>query len=97
MGYNLYITRAEDWVESEGHEITISEWLALIKLDPDLRLAGDGNGPQFTVWDGHPDDDESWLDWNEGNITTKNPDDALIAKMVEIAAKLDARVQGDDG
>lgn len=36
------------------------------------------------------------LDWYEGNINTKQPDRALLGKMLDIAAKLGANVQGDD-
>jgi hypothetical protein len=49
------------------------------------------------IWDRHPNDDEAWLDWFDGNISTKNPDEPLLHKMVDIAARLDAKVQGDDG
>ena len=96
MGYDVHITRAEHWPENQGHEITATEWHNVIDADPDLRLAG-YNGPHFAIWDAHAEDNEAWLDWYEGNITTKNPDEPLLHKMVEIAALLDAKVQGDDG
>ena len=96
MGYDFHITRAESWSENAGHEISSSEWHNLIDLDPELRLAG-YNGPHFAIWDGHPEDEEAWLDWSEGNITTKNPDETLLQKMLEVAGTLDANVQGDDG
>jgi hypothetical protein len=96
MGYDVHITRADDWVDNEAHRIEASEWHALIESDSELRLAG-YNGPHFAIWDGHPQDDEAWLDWHEGNIETKNPDEPLIQKMIEIAGRLRAKVQGDDG
>jgi len=37
------------------------------------------------------------LVWNHGNIDAKNPDHALVLKMVSVAADLGATVQGDDG
>jgi hypothetical protein len=37
------------------------------------------------------------LDWDAGNIYTKNPDNPMIKKMVQIAHRLNAIVQGDDG
>jgi hypothetical protein len=37
------------------------------------------------------------LDWSNGQIYTKNPDTALIDKMVMVAREFDATVQGDDG
>src|SRR5438552_13012618 len=96
MGYDVHITRAENWVENEGHKIEESEWHALIESDPELRLAG-YNGPHFTLWDGHPEEEKPWLDWRNGNIFTKYPDEHLLAKMLDIADRLHAKVQGDDG
>ena len=96
MGYDVHITRAENWVENEGHKIEESEWHALIESDPELRLAG-YNGPHFAIWNAHPEEDEAWLDWFDGNLFTKNPDEHLLAKMLQIADRLGANVQGDDG
>jgi len=33
----------------------------------------------------------------KGNLSIKNPDEECLAKMRQIAARLQARVQGDDG
>lgn len=55
------------------------------------------NGDYFALWSGKSECPDPWFDWFEGNIYTKNPDDPLIDKAVEIAKNLDARVQGDDG
>jgi hypothetical protein len=96
MGYDVHITRADDWADNEGREITASQWHDVIERDSELRLAG-YNGEHFAIWDRHPSDTEAWLDWCDGNITTKNPDEPLLAKMLEIAARLGAKVQGDDG
>ena len=96
MGYDVHITRADDWSANEGCEISTEEWHAIIEQDPSLRLAG-YNGPHFAIWDGHPEDREAWLDWFDGNITTKYPDEALLGKMLEIANRLNAKVQGDEG
>jgi hypothetical protein len=96
MGYDLHITRAADWSDNEGAEITAEEWLAFVAADPELTLA-ESNGPCFVHWSGPSIHSDPWLDWAEGNIYTKNPDQALMDKMVEIACRLNARVQGDDG
>ncbi len=96
MGYDLHITRADSWAENEGQQISAEEWHALVELDPELRFDPD-SGPHFAVWNGGADDREEWLDWCDGNVTTKNPDKALLAKMLQIAHRLNARVQGDDG
>ncbi|HXE54889.1 MAG TPA: hypothetical protein VN541_17845 [Tepidisphaeraceae bacterium] len=96
MGYELHITRAESWADNDGKEITADEWLELVSADPELRLAG-YNGPYFAIWSGPSEYPDPWLDWFGGNISSKHPDSLLIEKMAQIAAKLGAKVQGDDG
>lgn len=95
MGYNLHITRAKFHYRNDNQWITAEEWLRYVEQDPELRLAG-YNGDYFAIWSGPSSLPDPWLDWFEGNIYTKNPDDALIDKMVQIAKKLGAVVQGDD-
>lgn len=96
MGYDLHITRAADWSESEDTPITADEWLTLVDADPELFL-NTANGPHFAGWRGASALPDPWLDWDAGQIHTKNPDSALLRKMAQIAAQLGARVQGDDG
>jgi hypothetical protein len=43
------------------------------------------------------DSDLASLYWDDGNVDAKNPDTALVRKMVSVAAVLRATVQGDDG
>src|SRR5689334_3842777 len=102
MGYDLHITRADDWRDLEGHQISSEEWLAYVKNDPSLTLRGESVWPFEAIWSG---DDvcgkseypEAWLDWLDGYVYTKNPDRPVIKKMVLIARVLNAKVQGDDG
>jgi hypothetical protein len=96
MGYDLHITRAKFHYQNQGAWITADEWLQYIEQDPELTLAG-YNGDYFALWSGKSGYPDPWLDWFEGNIYTKNPDDPLINKMVDIAKKLSAQAQGDDG
>jgi hypothetical protein len=96
MGYQVHITRAKHWAQNNGVEIPASEWHELVSGDPELRLAA-SNGPHFAIWNASAGQIIGWLDWNNGNITTKSPDEQLLAKMIEIAERLGARVQGDDG
>ena len=96
MGYDLYITRAPHWPDSEAHPITAREWLALVQSDDTLTITG-VQGPYLAVWHGDSQYEEPWLDWERGRVFTKNPDVPLIDKMVVIAERLGASVQGDDG
>jgi hypothetical protein len=95
MGYNLHIIRRNNW-EEKGNDITSEEWLLLVANDTELQLQP-ANGPFFVIWKGSINPGLYWLNWSNGEITTKNPDDALIDKMVTIAHHLGAKVQGDDG
>jgi hypothetical protein len=96
MGYELHITRAKSWAQNTKHRISAQEWLAYVAKDPELSLSRDG-GSYFVKWSGKSKLNEPWLDWRNGNIETKSPDEALIDKMVAIARELGATVQGDDG
>jgi hypothetical protein len=40
---------------------------------------------------------EGIADFREGRIVVKNPDDSAIARMLEVAKRLNAHVEGDDG
>jgi hypothetical protein len=99
MGYTLHITRKEGWSDDTGPVIDEAEWRRIIEEDPELTLDLDTrcvmtNGEFiFAAWKTEP----GAMGWYHGEITAKNPDEALIAKMVRIAQKLDATVQGDDG
>jgi hypothetical protein len=56
--------------------------------------------PGFCNWSGHSEmkgDSQPWFDYRKGCISTKNPDEETIRKMIQIAQALDAKVQGDDG
>jgi len=98
MGYDVHITRAELWAENEGHWITAEEWLRVVEEDEELQLdPHPSNGPYMAIWNGPSENSEPWLDWADGNVFTKNPDAPLLAKMIELAGKLKAKVQGDDG
>src|SRR5262249_29961402 len=105
MGYDIFITRASSTLETEEHPISEADWLAVIAADPDLersqtdyyeRRTQDGQIERIydTIWTAHPDTPPFLL--MDGAIQIKNPDEATIRKMVEIARKLDARVLGEE-
>ncbi len=95
MGYDLHITRKDDWAADDGPTISEQEWRQLIADDPELAIdtetmCGD---MVFASWNG----EAGALAYSEGEINSKNPTEPLILKMVQIAEKLAAKVQGDDG
>ncbi len=95
MGYDIHITRAEFWAENDAQRIDEDEWLRLVDADPQLQP--DPKNPGYTLWLGPSKYEEPWFHWSSGNISTKNPDQAIVSKMLEIASRLGAHVQGDDG
>jgi hypothetical protein len=96
MGYELHITRADEWSQNEGREITAEEWLEVVRRDPEFAL-DERNGEYFAVWTPTGGKDSGWIDWFDGNLASKHPDRRLLRKMLDVAKKLGAKVQGDDG
>ncbi len=96
MGYDVHITKAEYWFENHGQEISSKEWLKVVRSDEELVPMPE-NGDYFAVWRGTVKYLETWFDWTDGNIVTKNPDQPTLKKMLEIADQFDAQVQGDEG
>jgi hypothetical protein len=98
MGYDVHITRAPEFYgANDGYEIPEAEWLAVVAADPELRPATRDDvyySEGLILWSGA--NFERWLLWGGGNISTKNPNAGILAKMVALAEQLNARVQGDD-
>lgn len=112
MGYDVHITRKENWFD-EGPDISLDEWLDVVRADPEMRIDGyaeaivDGGSvlriedPSMSVWLAYSkhqlNGNMAWLWHSRGNVAAKNPDDEILKKMHAIAIKLTAKVQGDEG
>jgi hypothetical protein len=98
VGYDVHITRAADSVDSETNSITLDEWVAFAEAAGDLAREGSTQVPHWPgFYNLRVGDIETWLDWADGAIYTKNPPAPVRARMYEIAQALGARVQGDEG
>jgi hypothetical protein len=95
MPYHLHVTRASDWMQSNEIPISAAEWLKLVRTDSDL-VQDPRRGPYVAIWSG-PDGRDQRLEWSEGRINTRYPDGALLKKLVAVAERLGAKVQGDGG
>src|SRR5207245_5180092 len=99
MGYDLHITRKAEWSDDDGPVISADEWRKLIASDADLQLdaetdcAIDDTHMIFASFRGEP----GVFGWLDGEICTKNPEAEVVRKAVQIAQKLGAKAQGDDG
>lgn len=112
MGYNIHVTRKENWFDEDGPNISIDEWSTLVEGDAEMRMDGyaeatmSGGGKfrvesdGLAVWVAYSGHDENrnmaWFDFDGANIVVKNPDVEILKKMWRIAQKLEARVQGDE-
>jgi hypothetical protein len=113
MGYDVHITRKDDWWDPEGPEISLAEWLAVVDADPEMRLDGYAearldNGrvlrtereglSVWTAWSQHGQSGGmAWFLHSNGCVIVKTPDEEILRKMWSIAQALSAKVQGDAG
>ena len=89
------MTRKEYSADEDGPLITLDEWKVYVASDMDLEPDHENPGPRNAVLITHPD---RWtIRWRPpGEIVAKNPDATVVAKLVQIARVLNARVLGDD-
>lgn len=98
MSYGVHITRKENWFDAEGPAITQEEWLSIVHDDPDLTLELPVSDGCYADWNGQCERfDDPWLCLSAGNVSTEGFDAALVDKMVQIANRLAAKVQGEQG
>lgn len=96
MGYDIHITRKEFWADEDGPEITLEEWRNYVATDSSIMLDEENPSGQNYVFRSGQNLCPLW--WNErAEIYAKNPEPTVIAKLVQIANALGAKVMGDDG
>lgn len=90
-----YITRRDRWSHDGGPDIYQAEWEACVNSDGDLQYDGsDADVDGETVrWD----DQETTLHLSGGNIVCESTGDGVLPKLLEIAARLEARVMDREG
>ena len=114
MGYDIHITRQENWFDEDPDKmITLEEWKQLLADDPEMRIdnfaeatttAGESirmESEGIAVWTKYSGNgingNFAWFHYSNGNISCKNPDSKILTKMLTIADRLKAKVQGDEG
>ena len=99
--------------DDKSLQITLGEWKVYVDSDPEMRLDNfaeatlpDGGkirmeNEGLAVWTKYSgdsiDSNHAWFDYRNGNITVKNPNEEIMKKMLAIANKLRAKMQGDEG
>ncbi|MBR7835380.1 hypothetical protein KDL01_19050 [Actinospica durhamensis] len=94
MGYDLHITRADFHFDSDLYPISRAEWTAFADTEPQLiRHTGENGGE---CWELLTPADGSWqMNWVGGQITIWKGGH-VATQLAQIAARLGARVVGDD-
>ena len=108
MATELFIAKNQYWLASEN-PITLSEWLSLCAADPSLRVQDELsavnpktgeeikiNSPGYAFFN-HPVAGENFaFEYRNGKIAARY-DEEIIPKAKELAAKLGATVQDEEG
>ena len=103
MSYYVTITRNPSPNWHSRPVITEAEWREVALAEPGIRPpcdsdeGGEFNDPGDLIWTGHPEYPEIWLDWFDGQVDVKGPDEFTLALMARLAAKLNANLIGEDG
>lgn len=103
MAYDLHIVRTENWLEAASAPITRQDVDALIAADSELAWsttdyvemrddAGAITRYWMMTWQGQPC---FW--WYRDQVQCSGPDEAQVAKLVQMSQILHAHVVGDDG
>ena len=111
MSYNVFITRAKNWLDEDFLPISEFEWLEFVKTDLELSLLKDNKelvaeylfynreiNSTCAVWFGDADLPSwyAWFIWSSGLIYTKGIEPIKIEKMIEIARAINANVVSDN-
>jgi hypothetical protein len=95
MAYQLHVSRAAFYAENAGQRIGIDEWLAAVETDAALTLEQGADDHAASL--SSATSVEERIVWDDGNLVCSYPSEAAYAKLLELAERFDAQVQGDDG
>ena len=101
---------ASEWSASKENPITEAEWLAYVEKDKEMKLEPVATAcnpktgevirvasPLMAVWTDPAAQAKHYFSYFRGEVSVKNPSEAVINKMKFMATALGARVQGDEG
>lgn len=96
MGYELHITRAEIFLDSESNPITFDEWMTFAAASQDLATGSAMKNPYYGLVS--ESGLATWLQWSDHQVSVgaSGADGSLISAIVKVAGELSAKVQGDD-
>ena len=95
-GYDLHITRKAFWADKTGPTTSAAEWKTYVATAPHVQPDPHNTEYDFIVLVG-AQRFPLWFDPELGEVRTKKPSAPTITKLIGIAQRLGAQVQGDDG
>lgn len=102
MGYDLHVSRARFWPDSEQNPISHAELVAALRARPGWSPAPSTTGkvadlPRVFQYDDPVDARASlaYVIWTEGRITVSKPGEASLPELLTVAGSLGAMVIGD--
>jgi len=95
-GYDVHLTRKAHWADDHGPKVTLSEWRAYVKGDKQIARDAHNSENDFVVTVG-AESFPLWFEPSIGELRTTDPSPVALKKLIEIARKLNVKVQGDDG
>jgi hypothetical protein len=96
MSYVVSIVRYRD--NAPPVPINHTEWSHFVASDDSLQFAEPVGPFAAARWTAHPQHKEVWFTLHEtGYIQTTSPDDHTLAKAIQVAQALGARVRGEHG
>lgn len=96
MGYGIHISRPRFW-EGGPHKIGPDEWRNIVDTDPEFEASSELEDEPLYYWKPHPERPFFRYTANSGYVTVETLDEIILSKMLQIAEKLGAEIQGDEG
>jgi len=95
-GYDVHLTRKAHWSDDRGPKVTLEEWYAYVKGDKQIARDANNTENDFVVTVGH-EVFPLWYVPSIGELRTTDPSPTALKKLIEIAKRINVKVQGDDG
>ncbi len=100
MSWEVHVTRGTYRMDEDAPPITVEEWLAYARSQPDLKvLPAPAGQPPEVIFDEGGERGEVCITWQDGRLSAWNPYERSIGRMVRIAREIGggAHCEDDDG
>jgi len=102
MPWTYYITRRMFPGEA-GRNIALADWISVVDSDPSMSIVASAfdrpvaERMSAAVWHNHSGLTPVVLEWLSGTIVVERPDAQTLTKLHDLAARLEAHVEDEEG